>query len=782
MEVNPSSSVRSITYDDAVVRGFVWASVAWGAVGLLLGLVIALQMSFPALNFDTSFLTFGRLRPLHTNAVIFALVGNMMFAGVYYSSQRLLKTRMASDLLSRVHLWGWQLVILGAAITLPLGMTQGKEYSELEWFLDLAVVVVWVAFAVNYFWTLAIRNEKNLYVSIWFYISTILTVAVLYIVNNLALPVTAGKSYGVFSGAQDALTQWWYGHNAVAFFLTTPILGIMYYFLPKAADRPVFSYRLSIVHFWALVFIYIWAGPHHLLNTALPDWAQSLGMLFSLMLWAPSWGGMLNGLLTLRGAWHKVRTDPVLKFFVAGVTFYGMATFEGPLLSIKSVSALAHYTDWIIGHVHSGALGWNGFMAAGMFYWIVPKLFGVKLHSTKLADYHFWLGMFGILIYVAAMWVSGIEQGLMWRAETADGGLKYTDWSAIIDSQQLMYVARSIGGGMFVLGWLMMFYNLVATAMSGRAVTVTTEVPVVDLRPEPGEPKTAAILFSRPVVLCGLGMVAATMFAMPEVGLSILGLVLLLAVVAFAAGSLFHSLGTGRHSWHERIERRPLVFSVLTLIAVLVGGLFELLPGLVTDKEVPLAANGEVCVQPYTPLEIAGRDVYVREGCYVCHSQMIRPFRSEQIRYGAPSRLEESMWDHPFQWGSKRTGPDLARVGTKYNEAWHWDHMLDPRAVVPNSIMPSYPWLYGAAVDVPVVAEKLRVLKKLGIPYTDEQVRDAAENYAAQAALVVGNLITQGKTDAADDSEIVALVAYLMRLGRNLEPAGKQAATIEGGK
>jgi cytochrome c oxidase cbb3-type subunit I/II len=781
MQTATVTETRRIVYDDGVVRGFVWASVGWGLIGLLVGLVIALQLSFPSLNFDTSFLTFGRLRPLHTNAVIFALVGNMMFAGIYYSSQRLLKTRMASDLLSKVHLWGWQLIILGAAVTLPLGITQSKEYAELEWFLDIAVVLVWVAFAVNYFWTLAIRNEKSLYVSIWFYISTILTIAVLYIVNNLSLPVTGTKSYGVFSGAQDALTQWWYGHNAVAFFLTTPILGIMYYFLPKAADRPVFSYRLSIVHFWALVFIYIWAGPHHLLNTALPDWAQSVGMLFSLMLWAPSWGGMLNGLLTLRGAWHKVRTDPVLKFFVAGVTFYGMATFEGPLLSIKSVSAIGHYTDWIIGHVHAGALGWNGFMAAGMFYWLVPRLFGTKLHSQKMADWHFWLGIFGILLYVASMWVSGISQGLMWRAQTADGGLQYTDWSAILQDKQWLYIIRSIGGSFFLIGWLLMFWNLVATAMSGRATTIETEVTVVRTAPLPGEPSTARLVFSKPVILCFLGLGAATMFAMPSIGLAVLGFVLLAAVIMFAAGMLFRSTHQGRHTWHEMIESRPLAFSVLTLIAVLIGGLFQLLPGLITDKQVPLTANGEVCVEPYTALELTGRDIYVREGCYVCHSQMIRPFRDEQLRYGAPSRLEESMWDHPFQWGSKRTGPDLARVGKKYNEAWHWDHMENPRNVVPLSIMPSYPWLYADRVEPAIAADKMRVLKKLGTPYTDEQLLNALGDYEAQAATVVANLAVQGKTDADPQTEIVALVAYLMRLGRNLEPAADQAASAPGG-
>jgi len=526
------------------------------------------------------------------------------------------------------------------------------------------------------------------------------------------------------------------------------------------------------------------------LNTALPDWAQSLGMLFSLMLWAPSWGGMLNGLLTLRGAWDKVRTDPVLKFMAAAVTFYGMATFEGPLLSIKAVNALGHYTDWIIGHVHSGALGWNGFMAAGMFYWLVPKLFGTKLHSTKLADFHFWIGIFGILLYVVAMWVSGISQGLMWRAETADGGLLYPvdSWSAILNSQQLMYVARSIGGGFYIVGWLLMVWNLLATAMSGKAVTVETEVTVTRPAPLPGEPTTTQLVFSKPVIVSALGMLAATMFAMPNVGLAVIGLVLLAAIVAFAGGMLFHSTHKGRHTWHDMVESRPLAFSVLTLIAVIVGGLFELLPGLVIDKAVPLAQNGEMCVKPYTALELAGRDIYVREGCYVCHSQMIRPFRSEQMRYGAPSRIEESMWDHPFQWGSKRTGPDLARVGLSRSEAWHWDHMQDPRWGQPyvlgenQSIMPAYPWLYDAKVEVGVVADKMRVLKKLGTPYTDEQLAKAEIDYRAQAAVVVANLATQGKSGADPETEIVAMIAYLLRLGRNLEPAGQQSAAIEGGK
>src|SRR5688572_2966982 len=466
----------TIEFNDKVVRQFMLASIIWGVVGMLVGVLIATQLNYWQANFNLPWLTFGRLRPLHTNAVIFAFVGNMMFAGIYYSTQRLVKARLASDFLSAVHFWGWQLIIVAAAITLPLGFSRSKEYAELIWPINLAVAVIWVIFAVNFFWTLARRNEKSLYVAIWFYIATIITVAMLYIVNHLSLPTSWTHSYPLFGGVQDGLVQWWYGHNAVAFFLTTPILGIMYYFLPKAAERPVYSYRLSVIHFWSLVFLYIWAGPHHLLNTALPNWLQLLGMTFSLMLWAPSWGGMLNGLLTLRGAWHKLRTDPVIKFFVAGITFYGMATFEGPLLSIKSVNALAHYTDWIVAHVHAGALGWNGFMAAGMFYWMVPRLCGTKLHSTRAANAHFYLGTVGILLYVVAMWVSGVTQGLMGKAEGPGGGLMYPNFVETLIAIRPMYWVRLAGGTLYLVGMILMAYNLARTALAGKAVDGEADV------------------------------------------------------------------------------------------------------------------------------------------------------------------------------------------------------------------------------------------------------------------------------------------------------------------
>ncbi|MFO0617503.1 MAG: cytochrome-c oxidase, cbb3-type subunit I, partial [Polyangiaceae bacterium] len=603
---------RTIVYNDWIVRWFLGASVGWALVALLLGAVVALELVLPGANVHKEF-SYGRLRPLHTNAAIFAFVGNMIFAGIYYSTQRLVKARLASDALSKIHFFGWQAIILAAAITIPLGFTQGKEYAELEWPIDVTIAVVWIVFAINFFWTLKRRAEKHLYVAVWFYIATIITVAILHVVNSLVIPIGPLKSYSVFGGAQDALVQWWYGHNAVAFFLTTPVLGIMYYFLPKAADRPVFSYRLSIVHFWALVFVYIWAGPHHLLNTALPEWAQTLGMVFSVMLWAPSWGGMINGLFTLRGAWHKVRTDPVLKFFAAGVTFYGMATFEGPLLSIRSVSGLAHYTDWIIGHVHAGALGWNGFMAAGMFYFLVPKLFGTKLWSTRLANAHFWIGTVGILLYVVSMWVSGVTQGLMWRAVDQGGALTYPSFIETVLALKPMYATRLVGGLLYFAGMGMMAYNLYRTAKQGRAVE--TEAVVV-VAPQPAEVRWSALALGKPVILAVTVLALGALFV---TGDAVTTPIWLVATLIVGGGALFlHWIADrgGEGTWHRLLEGRALIFTGLTVFAVLAGGIAEIVPAVVVT---PHEKRGEA-TRVATALEIEGRDVYLREGCYTCHS------------------------------------------------------------------------------------------------------------------------------------------------------------------
>ncbi len=745
-----------VVYDDKVVRQFLLASVVFALVGMLAGVWIAFEMADHTANLGLPYTTFGRLRPLHTNAVIFAFVGNMLFAGIYYSMQRLLKTRMASDVLSQIHFWGWQLIIVAAAVTLPLGITQGKEYAELEWPIDLAVVVIWVVFALNFFWTLAIRREKNLYVAIWFYISTVVTVAVLYIVNNLALPTGLLHSYPVFAGVQGALVQWWYGHNAVAFFLTTPILGIMYYFVPKAAERPVYSYRLSLVHFWALVFVYIWAGPHHLLYTALPDWAQSLGMLFSVMLWAPSWGGMLNGLLTLKGCWNKIREDPVLKFFAAGVTFYGMATFEGPLLSIKSVNGLAHYTDWIIGHVHEGALGWNGFMAAGMFYWLAPRLWNTKLHSKALADTHFWLGTFGIVLYLGAMWAGGITQGLMLRATTAEGTLQYPNFLETLVAIKPFYLMRLLGGLFYLGGFVLMTYNLVVTILSGKAVN--GEVLVVE-EPAVKEPRARELALSKPVLVLG-SMAAFTIFM--GVAPMIVAAVLFVVVGGLIAYS-FVAASSG-YGWHHFLERRALLFTVFTLVAILIGGLVEFIPALAIKQAIPFKGAQQ---RPYTPLQLAGREVYVREGCYVCHSQMVRSLATDTLRYGAVSRPEEFIYDRPYQWGSKRTGPDLHREGGKYPNLWHYRHMLDPRETSPGSTMPSYAFLKDSNADHAGTPKLVSALKALGVPYEDSDISTAPTAARKEADEIVADLANQ-QVKVNPESDLVALIAYLQVLGKNV--------------
>ena len=764
----------TIEFNDKVVRQFLLASVIWGAVGMVVGTLVAAQLNYWQVNFNLPWLTFGRLRPLHTNAVIFAFVGNMMFAGIYYSTQRLVKARLASDFLSQLHFWGWQLIIVAAAITLPLGFSRGKEYAELIWPINIAVTLIWVVFAVNFFWTLAKRREPSLYVAIWFYIATIITVAMLYIVNHLSIPTSWLHSYPVFGGVQDALVQWWYGHNAVAFFLTTPILGVMYYFLPKAAERPVYSYRLSVIHFWSLVFVYIWAGPHHLLNSALPGWLQNLGMTFSLMLWAPSWGGMLNGLLTLRGAWDKLRTDPVLKFFAAAVTFYGMCTFEGPLLSIKSVNALGHYTDWIIGHVHGGTLGWNGFMAAGMIYWLLPRLWSRPLHSVSLANLHFWLGMVGILLYVGAMWTSGITQGVMLNATTEGGTLlAYPNFIDTLNTIRPMMLMRVIGGSLYLVGWFLLMYNLWKTIATARPVNGTIEVFADEGAIVHEDKITLVGTFLNPPVafsIFGVGFSCAWMFGGDFLSIAGMFGLSLCVVLAYAH---FESRGKRWATWYDRLLVNSAPFTILVIIAVAVGGLVQIIPTVLVNR----AANVEDRRQlTYTPLELAGRDIFVSEGCYNCHSQMIRTLVPDVLRYGDYSRLGESIYDHPFQWGSKRTGPDLARVGTKYPNIWHLRHMEDPRAISVGSNMPNYPWLFTTATDAAALPAKIAAQRQLGVPYpawTDAQI---TADFDRQAKALAEDLQTAGGV-IAPDKQIVALIAYLQKLGKYETVAPQSSAT-----
>jgi len=720
--------MQQFYYDNKIVKKFIYATIVFGVVGMLVGLILATMFLFPNITDGISWLSFGRLRPLHTNAVIFAFVGNAMFAGIYYSLQRLLKARMFSDFLSNLNFWGWQLIIVAAAISLPLGYSTSKEYAELEWPIDIAIALIWVAFGINMIGTILKRRERHLYVAIWFYIATFVTVAVLHIFNSLALPVSGMKSYSVYAGVQDALVQWWYGHNAVAFFLTTPFLGLMYYFVPKVANRPVYSYRLSIVHFWSLIFLYIWAGPHHLLYSALPTWAQNLGVVFSIMLIAPSWGGMINGLLTLRGVWDKVRVEPVLKFFVVAITGYGMATFEGPMLSLKNVNAIAHYTDWIIAHVHVGALAWNGFMAFGIIYWLIPRMAKTTLYSTKLANFHFWIGTLGIILYTIPMYVAGFLQASMWKQFNPDGTLTYGNFLETVTQIMPMYWMRAIGGTLYLTGMLVLVYNIIQTVRAGS--TIEDELAEA-----------------------------------PE-------------LQKITAGRI---KGEKYHAW---LERRPIQLTIFAVIAILIGGVVQIVPTIMVKSNIPTIAS----VKPYSPLELQGRDLYIREGCVGCHSQSVRPFRSEVERYGPQSKAGEFVYDHPFLWGSKRTGPDLLRVGGKYNDNWHFNHFWSPQSISAGSIMPGYKWLFdNEAMDNSLIQKKMEVMVTLGVPYTDAQVANAEKDLRSQAIKIEESLKndpdfvksydnSKKKAEARgekfvpmNEREIVALIAYIQRLGTDIK-------------
>ena len=709
--------VEKFYYDNKIVKYFLIATAFWGIIGMLVGLTVALELVFPEMNI-TAWLAFGRIRPLHTHAVIFAFVGNGIFTGVYYSLQRLLKTRMFSDTLSWINFWGWQIAITTAVFTLPLGYSTSNEYAELEWWQDIVIALLWVVWGVNMFGTILKRRVKHMYVAIWFYIATFVTVAVLHIVRSFELPYSLMHSYPIFAGVQDALVQWWYGHNAVAFFLTTPYLGLMYYFVPKAANRPVYSYRLSIIHFWSLIFIYIWAGPHHLLYTALPGWAQSLGVVFSLMLIFPSWGGMLNGLLTLRGVWDKVRDDVVLKFMVVAITCYGMATFEGPMLSLKNVSWIAHYTDWIPAHVHVGALGWNGMLTFGMLYWLVPKMWGTKLYSKSLANTHFWIGTLGILLWVIPMYWAGFTQSLMWKDFKVDGSsLEYANFLDTVTKLRPLYMMRSLGGLLYVTGPIIMVYNLVKTAKAGNFVAnEAAEAPPL-INPNKGT--------------------------------------------------------KGEH-WHSVIERKPMRFLVVTLLVILVGGIAEMMPTFLVKSNIPTISS----VKPYTPLELEGQDIYIREGCNNCHSQMVRPFRDEVKRYGDYSKGGEYVFAHPHLWGSKRTGPDLHRSGKgnamNKSEAWHYKHLLSPRSTSEGSIMPDYYWLTDK-LDYSLIKSKISTLRILGVPYPEGYENQAEADLKKQAQEVYEKVLVDPDIEnARPDMEIIALIAYLERIGSDIHKADKE--------
>ncbi|MDZ7719755.1 MAG: cytochrome-c oxidase, cbb3-type subunit I [Balneolaceae bacterium] len=706
------SSLDTFHYDNEIVRKFGIATLLWGMIGFIVGLTIALKLIFPEFLGFIPELSYGRLRPLHTNAVIFAFAGNAIFYGVYYSLPRLCKTPMWNETLSKIHFWGWQAIITSAVLTLPFGFNTSKEYAELEWPIDIAIALIWVAFGVNMIMTIMKRREKHIYVAIWFYIATFVTVAVLHIVNSFEVPATLLKSYPIYAGVQDALVQWWYGHNAVAFFLTTPFLGIMYYFIPKAANRPIFSYRLSIVHFWSLIFIYIWAGPHHLLYTSLPGWAQALGTVFSIMLIAPSWGGMLNGLLTLRGAWDRVREDPVLKFLVVGVTAYGMVTFEGPMLSLANVNAVAHYSDYIIGHVHNGALLWNGGLTFAMLYYITPKIYKTKLYSIKLANVHFWFATLGAIFYVIPMYWGGITQSLMWKEFTTEGLLQYPNFLETVTQIIPMYALRAVGGTLFIIGAVIGSYNIFKTSRQGSLVKLQADEAQPMINPAEGH----------------------------------------------------------NESWHRRLESRPVQFSAIVLVVILIGGIIEYVPTTLVESNVPTIES----VKPYTPLEIEGRDIYIAEGCNNCHSQMIRPFRSETERYGEYSKAGEFVYDHPFLWGSKRTGPDLHRIGGKYPDSWHVRHMYDPTSTSPGSIMPAYTWLYTQDMDKESIPNRINALRTVGVPYAEGYEDIAIRDLEAQAEQITQGLRENGFDEIdgiqiTSDSKIIAIIAYMQRLGIDIK-------------
>ncbi len=700
-------------YDNKIVKLFVLATIIWGVVAVLVGVLIALQLAFPGFNFGIEYTSFGRMRPLHTNAMIFAFVGNAIFAGVYYSLQKLLKARMFSDVLSKIHFWGWQLIIVLAAVTFAFGMTTSKEYAELEWPIDIMITIVWVVFGWNMIGTIIKRRVQHIYAAIWWYLASFLGVAILHVVNSFEIPISLFKSYSIYAGAQDAVVQWWYGHNAVAFFLTTPFLGLMYYYLPKAANRPIYSYRLSIIHFWSLIFLYMWAGPHHLLYQALPDWVQALGVTFSIMLIAPSWGGMINGLLTLRGAWDRVRDKAELKFLVVAVTAYGMSTFEGPMMSLRNVNQITHFTDWTIAHTHIAGMGWNGGMVFGMFYWLVPRLFRTKLYSEKLANTHFWIATLSILVYAIPLYWSAVTQWLMLREYTPEGFLAYPIFMETLTQILPMYTLRIIGGVMFLIGFLMMVFNLGKTMAMGKVeANELSEAPALVL----GAPRNPM-----------------------------------------------------KETVHRWMERKAVRFSIWVFVALFIGGAVEIIPMIFVKSNVPTIA----AVTPYSPLELEGRDIYIKDGCHTCHSQVIRPFRWETDRYGEYSKIGEFVYDHPYLWGSRRTGPDLARAGyvsgpMYKNAAWHFNHFMDPRKLNDQSIMPNFAWFATKEINLDMTPNKIRAMQTLGIEYPEGYDQVAVDDLMKQAEGIVADLKASG-IEVKPTSQMVAMIAYMHKLGRDID-------------
>ncbi|WP_164103929.1 cytochrome-c oxidase, cbb3-type subunit II [Candidatus Laterigemmans baculatus] len=785
----PAESFDSFRYDDGITRLFVAATLGWGFLAALFGLVVALLLVLPELfeplGVRAEYFSFGRLRPLHTNVGLLAFVGNAIFAAVYYSTQRLCKTAMWSRGLSQLHFWSWQAIILAAAATTPLGITQGREFAEWEWPIDVALAVVWVLFfGVNFLMTLVRRRERHLYISLWFYIATIVTVPILHIVSNLVIPAGWGESHSLWAGVHDAFLQWGYGQNLLAFLLIMPFLGVMYYFLPKATGRPIFSYRLAIVHFWAMLVLYILAGPHYLHFTAIPEWLSTFGMIFGLMLWMPAWGALLNGLWTLRGSRPALRSNaaaenavptasggdprevpvggspgatrgPVVGFFAVALICYGVYTFEAALRSIKSVGAMVQYSDWTIAHVHVATLGWSGMLTFGMLYWMLPRLYQTELWSRRLATVHFWLSVGGLLLYVLPIYAAGVVEGVMWNRLNEIGRLAHPEFVEVVQAVVSMWWLRVAGGTLYILGLLAFGLNSVMTWVRRPR---PYEVPVVTVRRmvRPAAPEapvaTPAELAHAPMLDLGRR-------------------------IALGSNLL----------WHRRWERQPLRFVLLVSGAVVLASLLQIAPLWLFGGNVPPLAS----VQPYTPLELAGREIYIAEGCFHCHSQMVRPLVAETQRYGDFSRPGEFVYDRPAQWGSRRIGPDLARVGGRQSDHWHWIHLEDPRqeTVRPESVMPSFAHLLDRPLDFDKIAERVAIAHDWGVPYDRElseapqMARDQAERIAADIVSQGGpfqRVLPSGQRLLVMDTQAVALIAYLQRLGTDLlRPAPTETAPSE---
>jgi cytochrome c oxidase cbb3-type subunit I/II len=739
------------TYDDDIVRKFATATIAWGLIATVAGLVGALLLVVPQMFGVNPRLNFGRLRPLHTNVAIFAFIGNGIFAAIYYSTQRLCKARMWSDVLSRVHFWAWQAIILVGTISLPVGITQGRESAELEWPIDLAIAIVWIlVFGGNFLMTLLHRRERHMYISLWFYIAAIVTVGFLHVFNNVVVPAELWQGDAIYAGVQDAFMQWWYGHNLMAFLLIMPFLGLMYYFVPKASGQPVFSYRLGIIHFWSLVLLYVWAGPHHLHYTAIPEWASSLGMLFGLMLWMPSWGGMVNGLLTLRGSAKQAVSDPALKFFFAALVCYGIFTLEESLLSIKSINGLTQYTDWMIAHVHVGALGWNGLLIFGMLYWLLPRLFQTKIWSDKLVSLHFWLTVLGMGLYVLPIYAAGCQQAWQLQKLNETGYLEFPVFMDTVEALRPFWWLRVVGGVLYVSG--------VVTLAVNALLTWSTRPSQYDI-PELSAPRFIAdFTEDKPL--------PASRYAdVPMLD---------------AAKRL--EVWT-RLAWHRQWERFPVKFAVLTGSAVLFATLFQAIPIFLIRGSVPTIAT----VEPYTPLELAGRHLYIAEGCVNCHTQIVRPLLTETMRHGEYSKPDEFFYDAPALWGSRRIGTDLAREGGRHTSWWHWQHFANPRFEIETSLMPGYGHLLDADLNYQAIEPLVRAASYQGAHYNFDP-NNSEPIARQQAERIAAEIVAQGGPPLTFDKQAVALIAYLQRLGvdafkspqpAEVKPAVAEATTAE---